>query len=397
MTFMRKLLFILIILLPLPSSGNSFLEDFRSATPILPRDEIRAAWVVRHALASKNDIDRVVDYAVRARFHLLFAQVRGRGDAYYQSALEPAASELELPVESFDPLAYLLTRAHSEGIAVHAWINVCYVWSDPENAPPSDHIVTRHPDWLMADKHGIRMDHRSIREWKRRGLEGYYVSPGNPAVREHLVAVVRDIVTRYRVDGVHLDYVRYPGGGFDYSAGPRTEFKLRYGIDPLELSIGGDDVDMLGEEGIALLDSVRVEWQVAQLDSLVAMTRRAVGGLPLSAAVIPDFVRARAEKGQDWPAWVHRGDVDFVVPMAYEYEPAELVGRVQTIKRTIGTHRFLIGLPVYGGRSRYLGYSVALLRRDGILGYSLFSYNALAEDPFSLEFLQRVFLEPSAE
>ncbi len=395
---MRKLLLILVLLvLPLPSSGSSFLETFRARTLVLPKNEIRAAWVVRHTLNSQVEIDRAIDYAIRARFQLLFVQVRGRADAYYQSELEPAASSLELPPESFDPLSYVLARAHEADIAVHAWINVCYVWSDTESNPPPDHIVRRHPEWLMADENGVRMDRRSVREWKRRGLEGYYVSPGNPAVREHTAAVVKDIVSHYKVDGIHLDYVRYPSAAFDFSASQRTEFKLRYGIDPLALVKGGGDADLLDEDGVALLDSLRSEWQVAQLDSLVRMVRRAAGKLPLSAAVIPDFTHARADKGQDWPAWVQRGDVDFVVPMAYSYEPAELVARVRTIKRTIGAERFLVGLPVFDNRARYLGYSVSLLRRDGILGYSLFSYNALEKDPFSLQFLQRVFLDPAQE
>jgi hypothetical protein len=90
---------------------------------------------------------------------------------------------------------------------------------------------------------------------------------------------------------------------------------------------------------------------------------------------------------------VRRGVVDFVVPMAYTYEPAELTEQVEIIKRTIGVGRFLVGLPVFDGRERYLGYSVSLLRQQKVLGYALFSYNALAEQQFTLEFLARVFFE----
>ena len=117
------------------------------------------------------------------------------------------------------------------------------------------------------------------------------------------------------------------------------------------------------------------------------------GELPLSAAVIPNFTVARLENGQDWVQWVHRGDVDFVVPMAYTYEPADLARQVKLIRRTIGDNHFLIGLPVFDGRTQYLGYSVSLLRQQQILGYALFSYNALAEEEFTLEFLERVFLQ----
>jgi uncharacterized lipoprotein YddW (UPF0748 family) len=238
------------------------------------------------------------------------------------------------------------------------------------------------------------MDEVSVEEWKRRGLEGYFVSPGNAAVQRHTVNVIQDIATRYAIDGVHLDYIRYPGRGFDFSKNQRTEFELRYGLDPLELQKDPSKASaLLGEDPSYLVDSLYIEWRTEQVDSLVHAVKQAIGKLPLSAAVIPNFSEARMAKGQDWVRWVQRGDVDFVVPMAYTYEPADLARRVELIKRAIGHDRFLIGLPVFDGRSQYLGYSVSLLRKQDILGYSLFSYNALAEDEFTLEFLERIFLQ----
>jgi uncharacterized lipoprotein YddW (UPF0748 family) len=201
-------------------------------------------------------------------------------------------------------------------------------------------------------------------------------------------------VSRYPVDGVHLDYIRYPGADFGYNEYERTAFTLRYGIDPLALRQDRYGVEgMLGTRAAQMLDSLHVEWRIEQIDSLVTLVRDVVGELPLSAAVVPDFGRARVEKGQDWLAWVQRGLVDFVVPMAYTYEPAELTERVRLIERMIGKERFLVGLPVFDERRNYLGYSVSLLREEGVLGYALFSYNALAEERFSLQFLERIFFE----
>lgn len=378
---------------PPTASGDSYLEGLRNGTSILPNDEVRAAWVVRFALASQDDIDRAIDYATRARFQMLFVQIRGRGDAYYRSELEPAGTDLAASTREFDPFAYFLTRAHAEGIAVHAWVNVYYVWSDKAPPPPA-HIVRRHPDWLATDFDGTRMDERDVEYWKGLGLEGYYVSPGHPQVRAHITSVIKDIVTRYPVDGIHLDYIRYPGPGFDFGPVERTNFALRYGVDPLAVKKDpGRYERILGPGGLAMLDSLVVEWRAAQVDSLVIAVRNAIGDLPLSAAVIPDFTRARVDKGQDWLRWVMRGDVDFVVPMAYTYEPADLIQHMKIVKRAIGPDKFLVGLPVFDKRSRYLGYSVSLLRQEGILGYSLFSYNALAEEQFSIQFLERVFLE----
>ncbi|MCZ6766553.1 MAG: family 10 glycosylhydrolase [bacterium] len=393
----RALLFMLAIVLPLPGIASSYLDTLRIQTEVLPNDEIRAAWVVRHALNSPDDVDRMIDYAVRARFHLLFVQVRGRGDAYYESTLEPRGLSLRAPIDSFDPLQYVLTRAHGEGISVHAWVNICYVWSDPKRDPPENHIVSAHPDWLMADGRGTRMDEEPVRAWKKRGLEGYYVSPAIPEVRAHTIAVVREIVDNYNVDGVHLDYVRYPNSNFDYSVGNRTAFALRYGVDPKalrdrEVSLMG----ILGGDGVAFFDSLYTRWRVAQIDSIVRGIRQTIGDLPLSAAVIPEYDKAFIDKGQDWLGWIQRGDVDFVVPMAYAYTPDRLIERVKMIKRMVGARHFLIGLPAFDGKFQYLGYSVSLLRVEGVLGYSIFSYNSLREKRFSLEFLERVFFEEEA-
>lgn len=376
-------------------AGRNYLREFQAETPILPNQELRVAWIVRHALVSKSEIDRAIDFAVGARFQLLFVQVRGRADAYYRSDLEPPGSDIETSVDDFDPLAYLLTRAHAADISVHAWVNVCYVWSDPDEKPPPNHILNTHPEWLMGSDDGRRMDALSVLEWKQRGLEGYFVSPALPEMRRHTAAVIKDIVTRYPVDGVHLDYIRYPGVGFGFNKYERTAFALRYGIDPLRLRNGRYEVeDMVGERAAHMLDSLHVEWRVAQVDSVVRSVREAIGDLPLSAAVIPEFGRARVEKGQDWLGWIRRGDVDFVVPMAYTYEPGDLVDQIRMIQRIVGSDRFLVGLPVFDGRDAYLGYSVSLLRQEGVIGYSLFSYNALAEERFALRFLERIFFEP---
>jgi hypothetical protein len=93
---------------------------------------------------------------------------------------------------------------------------------------------------------------------------------------------------------------------------------------------------------------------------------------------------------------VQTGLLDFVVPMAYTYEPGELVRLAERIRRMIGFDRLLMGLPVFGGRERYLGYSVSLLRREGVRGYALFSQNELEKEPFSIGFIERVFLGDEA-
>ena len=359
----------------------AYLARLLETTDVLPNNEVRALWVVRDAITTPESINRLVDFAVQTRFQILFVQVRGRGDAYYESALDPPASALTAPLADFDPLRYLIELAHREGIEVHAWLNVYFAWSNPKEAPPPSHLIARHPDWILTDARGVRMDRIPASRWKSERIEGYFLSPGVPALRTHMAAVVRELVSRYDVDGIHLDYIRYPNREYSYDPASRSRFMLKWGIDPVDLN--GNRValeKMVGAPALALMDSIYASDRVQQVDSMVMAIHAACPDrVALSAAVIADPIAARGDKGQDWARWVHKGWVDFVVPMAYSMPPLEIEYRAGIYKRTVGANHVLIGLGVYDGRDEYLAESVSLLRGVGLAGYAIFSYNALAE------------------
>jgi uncharacterized lipoprotein YddW (UPF0748 family) len=373
-----------------------YLERLRASTPILPDDEIRALWVVRDALTTPESINRLIDFAVQTRTHLLFVQVRGRGDVFYRSSIDPPASVLAAPLADFDPLAYLIELAGRQGISVHAWLNVFLIWSSPTETPPPSHIMATHPEWLLTDARGRRMDRVPRSQWKKLGIEGYFVSPSVPAMRRHMARVVRELVESYPIDGVHLDYIRYPGREFAYDPVSRSEFAVRWGVDPAEL-VDGDRKALqsaLGASGLALVDSLSSAQKRLDVDSMVVAIRGACEGRALSAAVVADPAIASMEKWQNWEKWVNQGWMDFVVPMAYNFPPLELEHRAQVYQRMVGRDRVLIGLGVFDGREEYLAESVELLRGVGVAGYALFSYNALAEGRYGAALIEDAVLPP---
>jgi uncharacterized lipoprotein YddW (UPF0748 family) len=214
-------------------------------------------WVVRDALTTPESVGRLVDFAVLTRMHMLFVQVRGRADTFYRSAVDPPSSILKAPVADFDPLAYLLTLAHRNGIAVHAWINVFLVWSDVSQSPPPTHLVARHPDWLLTDANGVRMDRMPSSRWKKNGVEGWFVSPGVRGMRTHMARVVRELVTEYEIDGVHLDYTRYPNREISFDPTSRAEFAVRWGVDPAAATKGDRGrCSVIGAGALAIVDSL---------------------------------------------------------------------------------------------------------------------------------------------
>src|SRR5580765_252224 len=197
------------------------------ARPLQARDEVRALWVVRTSLTSPQAVEEMVVAAKQSGFNTLLVQVRGRGDAYYAGGVEPRPAALAA-IPGFDPLATAVTKGHERGLAVHAWINVNLVAGTDVPAARS-HIVYRHPEWLMVprliagdlatlDPDGPEYLGRLTRYSRSQAaeLEGVYLSPATPAAVEYTTGIVRDIVQRYAIDGVHFDYLRYPGDDFDY-------------------------------------------------------------------------------------------------------------------------------------------------------------------------------------
>ena len=223
-------------------------------------------------------------------FNTLLVQVRGRGDAYFADGLEPRADGLAAQRADFDPLQTVITRARAEGLRVHAWVNVNLVASAAELPAGRGHIVYRHPEWLMVPKplavELARAGSRSpeflgrLARWTRAAddVEGLFTSPALPDAAAHTVAVIDDLVARYAVDGVHLDYLRYPGPEFDYNLGVLREFRADLEPRLPEAERRRFDPRSVGDL-IALTDLYPERWagfRRSRLNALVIRIRTAV-------------------------------------------------------------------------------------------------------------------------
>ncbi|HXY42397.1 MAG TPA: family 10 glycosylhydrolase, partial [Vicinamibacteria bacterium] len=321
----------------------------RSATaaPAPPPAEVRGLWVVRTALVSPPEVDRVVDDAAEAGFNALFVQVRGRGDAFYRSALVPRSPLLERQPREFDPLARLLARAHARRLSVHAWVNVLLAAHFGQPLPPG-HVLGRHPEWAMVPKSaataalvagGVRRLQLIMDAGRAEGdVEGYYLSPSVAAVGVHLEAVVRELVGGYAVDGLHLDFVRYPGPAYDHSASALHGFHA---------ASRGDLLGAPARDPVAW-DAYRREVLTRLVTRLADAGRATRPGLLVSAAVTPDEAQAVHHKGQDWPRWLESRLVAVVCPMAYTPEERTFQQQLEVARARAGDgQRVWAGIGAY--------------------------------------------------
>jgi len=361
-----------------------------------PVTETRALWVLRTSLTSPESIATLVRTAREHGFNTLLVQVRGRGDAYFNGGIEPRASDLRHRPATFDPLATVLSSSHAANLRVHAWINVNLVSSASDLPIAPAHIVHRHPEWLMVPRDLAQELSRvpeespgyvgKLARWTRTesaDVEGLYVSPILPAAAAHVDAVVRDLVTRYPVDGVHLDYARYPNARFDYSRGAVREFR-----EALRPTLGWAvrrDVDAQeAVDPLAYPDTFQDEWKkfrMARMTALVARLRKTIKSARettlVTIATAPDLADARDRKLQDWGAWLETGLVDAVCPMAYTPEPALFAEQIAAARNIKGGHTVWAGIGAYRLPPAQTIENIETARRLGAGGIVLFSYDSL--------------------
>ena len=360
--------------------------------------EFRGLWIVRHTLARPDRVIEAIETAHRTNINAVFVQVRGRGDAYYESTLVPGPDDLA-PL-SFDPLALVIQEAHQRGLEVHAWVNVYLTWHPTDRVPSSpNHLLNRHPEWFMTSADGINMGSKVLGQVDlvRRGVEGRYLSPGVPEVREHIVRVVRELVERYDIDGIHLDYVRYPNVHYDYNLINRAEFSRRYGFDPKKVV---DGEPHLGESLEVRRRKVWEKWRTDQVTMLVEQIRDTISKMKprvqLSAAVKPEIERAYRQHGQDWIRWINREMIDFVVPMFYTGSVREIECRMRDTNQYVKRGRMFAGIGMYNQRAKESIAQVKVARNAGLDGIVLYSYDSIiAQSGLSDALKQRLFANPT--
>lgn len=144
----------------------------------------------------KQALCNILDSLKAANFNTVLFQTRLRGDVLYPSKVEPFNEILtgkEGRNPGYDPLAFAIEECHKRGLELHAW-----VVSMPLGT--RKHVASLGKQSVTKKKPALCKQYKN--EW--------FLNPGMPETKEYLFSIVKEIVTRYDVDGIHLDYIRYP-------------------------------------------------------------------------------------------------------------------------------------------------------------------------------------------
>lgn len=280
------------------------------------REELRGVWARAQAEPSW---EAAAEALAAARFNVVFPYVASGAAAYYPSSVLPPA--MDYPGR--DMLAEILSVCHRHGLKVHARILGLSCLFASEDA----HRALASSGRLMLNAKSIPL------RW---------LCPSSPENRRQLISAAEELASKYPVDGLQLDYFRYPGYEGCYCARCRQAFEGFFGRRVQSWPEGvrtGPAAEAFREFRRRQLTALLVEIRSA--------VRRAKPTMPISAAVFANWAHHRHEMGQDWVGWLQQGLVTFACPMNYTASAERFSELVTKQRGWVGAGQLCFGIGPY--------------------------------------------------
>jgi uncharacterized lipoprotein YddW (UPF0748 family) len=333
--------------------GEALLRAYAAGQPSKP-NEWRGFWCHNAYGVSGLTWDEAVKRLAENGFTAILPNMLWGGVAYYPSEVLPVAPEV---ARQGDALAACLAACKKYGVECHVWkVN----WNMAGRAPAAFKAEMKRTGRTQVDKTGAADE-----EW---------LCPSNPANQQLEISAMVEVATKYDVDGVHFDYIRYPGADHCFCAGCKQRFEAQTGMAvapwPDAVLSGGSLAEPWREFRRGHISRV-VDEVARQLDETKPHVK-------VSAAVFRDWPADRDSIGQDWGAWCQAGWLDFVCPMDYTASTPDFARMVARQREWVG------GVPLYPG----IGYStwqleapmvtlfaqIRAAREAGAPGFTVFNY-----------------------
>ena len=349
---------------------NTLWKDYPTDRQVAT-SEIRAIWVDRGTIVkarSEEDLAKLFDRMAQAGINTVFFETVNAGYTIHPSSIAPQQNPL---VRGWDPLEAAVKLAHERDMELHAWVWTFAAVNQRHNTilnlPQDDlgPILSRYPDWAITDKKGERFHYSSGKA---------FLDPANLGVRRYLTLLLEEIASDYDVDGIHLDYIRYPFQSptaehtYGYGLASRQKFQALTGVDPIEIEVG---------------DSLWNQWtdfRIKQIDSFVESVSRRLKqqhpDLILSTAVFPIPRQERINKiQQHWEEWVREEWIDLLVPMTYALDTEQLETLTRPLFEDVSDGRALLlpGIRLLNVPDVVAVDQMQLLRGMSAEGYALFA------------------------
>jgi len=299
---------------------------FQYTLPYLEK-ELKGTWV-RPNSKNISEIQKTLDKIKDTGINNIFLETYYHGRTIFPSDTmkEYGFEEQNPEFKDVDILAIWVKEAHKRGLKVHTWFESFYVGNkNPLNNSKS--ILVVKPSWMNRTKQKADFDGYVSHPQEH---NGYFLDPANPEVTEFLLKLITEITTRYNVDGVNVDYVRYPNiskenlnNQWGYTKYAREEFFLIYAIDPIEISPRSNYWDDW------------CEYRRNKITNYIEQVSRILRykNVSLSAVIFPDYKVSMQTKFQDWETWAQNRYLNAVTPLILTADDELAKSMLEEIRR----------------------------------------------------------------
>ncbi len=359
-------------------------KAIETALPYYP-NEFKGVWI-RPTETDEAQIIATLDRLKKSGINNVFLETYFHGKTIFPSDVLKKYGVANQKEEfiGFDPLTVWVREAHARDMKLHIWFETFYVgnkWSanDPTN------IINVHPEWINRTKANFNTPGpvASVSEHN-----GYFIDPANPAVQQYLTEILNEIVSKYKPDGINLDYIRYPQSiqakftGYEntnwgYTEFARADFKKIYNIDPVDIK--KDTVEWN-------------QWAKYRQDKITAFVKETkkltqANHIPLTTVIFPDRQRCLETKMQDWRTWTVYNYVDGLTPLILTCDKITASLLMDDIKKN-SSHLTNVypGLFVtfMGGSTDDLLRQVHETRKKTMNGFIMFDYAHIEDKYFDV-------------
>ncbi|MDA3874791.1 MAG: family 10 glycosylhydrolase [Kiritimatiellae bacterium] len=259
--------------------------------------QVRGIWDQNGTGFYAGSWERTCRELKSAGFNAVFSNMASAGRAHYPSKLIPPSKSLE---QHGDQLRAFATAAKRNGLEAHAW-KIC--WKLNTRLPAFESQLRREGR-LMQDQNGKDLPWLSI---------------SDPRNVQFEIASLLEMARHADLDGIHLDYMRYPGRDGDYGPAARKAFEAQLG------RVTNWPAEVLGPLEERFQRFRRQELHNA-MRAISTAVKKEFPDLTLSVAVWGAWPDCADSQGQDWPVWAREGWVDWIIPMNYTDNPDQLAG-----------------------------------------------------------------------
>jgi uncharacterized lipoprotein YddW (UPF0748 family) len=322
----------------------------------------KAIWATIWSVNNSNKIDDIVLFAENNNFNQIFIQTRYRADALYFPNKNDSTFENSEPRSyilrgnDFDPLEYLIKKLKGTDIEVHAWIPVFVLTPHDLMKIDTNHLYFHHSEWITLSEDGKKMMYNEH--------EGAFLDPGIPAVQTYMLNIIGDIAKNYDIDGIQLDYIRYPDSIYGYNQLALEHFKQSGYVD-------------------------FNKWKEDQINGFVNKAfielKNIDPKLKLSAAVYANQSKAINKLSQNWKKWLTNYYVDNVYVMAYNTSNSSFENVINGIE-DVNRNKTTIVLRAWKDKKPYnysqINDKLNISKRYGFINFGFYSYSGLVRNNY---------------